>query len=369
MIRSFELRLNPTKAQCAAFDEILVDSCNTYNAALQARRDAWEVNRERITYNHQCHQLAELRKIPQMATIASEIQREPLRRLDRAFKAFFRRCKSPGEKPGYPRFRSRLRYDSFAWSAPRIHGDSLLVPNLGHVKFRAHRQLEGNLKQVTVKRLGQKWIVRAICDIGPAPAKCVASNPVGIDLGLTTFATLSDGNEIQNPRFIKHHSERIARAQRNLARKNRGSNNRLRAKERVRRAYQQMADARKNFCHHVSKDLVGRYDLIAHEDLKIRNMVKGNFAKSILDAAWGQLIQQLIYKAEYAGKWVIPVNPKGTTQRCSRCDTVVPKGIADRWHKCPNCGLSMGRDLNAALNVLKLAPGRGVVDVMAEGTK
>jgi putative transposase len=223
------------------------------------------------------------------------------------------------------------------------------------------------LKQVIVKRIGNRWIARAIYDIGPAPEKAAISNPVGIDLGLTTFVTLSDGSEVQNPRFIRKHAERIAREQKNLARKGRGSNNRLRAKERVRRAYQRMTDARRNFCHHVSKELVGRYDLIAHENLKIRSMVRGFLAKSILDAAWGQLLFQLAYKAESAGRYVVAVNPKGTTQRCSQCDTVVPKGLRDRWHTCPQCGLSMGRDLNAALNVLKLAPGRGAVDVTAEG--
>jgi len=286
--------------------------------------------------------------------------------VDRAFKAFFQRCRA-GQKPGFPRFRSRDRYDSFACSAPRFHGDAVRVPNLGHVKFKSHRAVVGIPKQLTIKRCGKRWVAQVACDIGPAPEKGVVRNPVGIDLGLTDFVTLSDGGVVANPKFVKQHAQRVARAQKNLARKKHGSKNHLRAKEQVRRAYQRMADTRKNFCHHVSKALVARYDLIAHEDLKIQQMAKGKFAKSIMDAAWGQLLFQLAYKAEEAGRYVVAVDPRGTTQRCSGCGTTVPKGIRDRWHDCPKCGLSLSRDHNAALNVLKLAPGRGAVEVSAKG--
>jgi putative transposase len=371
MMRSYELRLKPTRKQKEAFARILLDSQETYNAALQERRDAWKLQHKSISLYDQCAELARLREDPQFSVIASDIQREPLRRIDRAFKAFFRRCKS-GEDPGFPRFRSVDRYTSFAWHSPRIHGDAVLVPNLGHVRFKAHQEIKGTIKQATIKLVGKKWVGRVTCDIGPAPGKCVVSHPVGIDVGLTTFATLSDGSEIPNPRFIRQHVQRIARAQKNLARKKRGSKNRLRAKEQTRRAYQRMADARKNFCHHVSKALVARYDLIAHEDLKISNMVKGYLAKSILDAAWGQLLFHLAYKAERAGRYVVAVNPRGTTQRCSRCGETVPKGLADRWHECPHCGLSLNRDHNAAINILALgenALGRSVVGVSAEGPK
>lgn len=366
MMRTFELRLNPTKGQRSAFEEILRDSQETYNAALQERRDAWKLQRKRITYFDQCAELTELRKDPQFAVIAVDIQREPLRRVDHAFKGFYQRCKS-GLKPGFPRFRARQRYDSFAWNSPiRFHAGAILVPNLGHVKFKAHRDWEGVPKQFIVKRQGKKWVGRIVCYIGLAPEKVAVSNAVGIDLGLTTFAVLSDGSEVQRPCFIRQHAERIARSQNSLARKKRGSRNRLRGKEAARRAYQRMADARKNFTHTISKQLVANYDLIAHEDLKISQMARGHFAKSIFDAAWGQLLFQLAYKAEKAGRYVIAVNPNGTTQRCSGCGEKVPKGLGDRWHECSHCGLSLSRDHNAAINVLAL--GRSAVDVLAEGT-
>lgn len=370
MMRSFQLRLVPTKAQRAGFEEILRDSHETYNAALQERREAWKLQRKNISYYDQCSELTELRKDPRFAVIALEIQRTPLRRVDHAFKAFFRRCKT-GKKPGYPRFRSCDRYDSFAYGDhPSIREDGLLVPNLGRVRFKGHRSLEGNPKLVTVKRFGDKWIARVSCDIGPAQEKIVIYSAVGIDLGITTFATLSDGVEIPNPRFVRKHARHIARAQHNLARKKRGSKNRLKAKEQTRRVYQRMADARKNFCHHASKGLVARYDFIAHEDLKISNMAKGNFAKSILDAAWGQLLFQLTYKAEKAGRYVVAVNPRNTSQKCSGCGAIVRKRLSERVHACA-CGMVLGRDHNAAINILALgesALGRSAVGCSAEGS-
>ncbi len=371
MFRSYDLRLNPTKAQIAAFEHILADSCETYNAALQERRDAWRMQRKSITLYDQQKQITQLRKDPQFAVISVDIQREPLRRVDLAFKAFFRRCKA-GDKPGFPRFRSRDRYDSFCWgnSNIRLNNGSVVVPNIGLVHFKFHRLAEGTPKQVTIRRVGTKWVGRVACDIGPAPPKVAISNAVGIDLGLTTFATLSDGSEVSNPRFVRKHAQRIALAQKNLARKVRGSKNRVRAKEAARRAYQRMADARKNFCHHVSKALVSKYDLIAHEDLKIANMAKGRLAKSIMDAAWGQLLFQLAYKAESAGRYVVAVNPRNTSQMCSGCGVLVRKALSERQHVC-GCGTNLGRDHNAAINVLAmgLLPDRGIVGKSAESCR
>lgn len=352
MHRTFTLRLRPSKAQCAAFEAILVDSCETYNAALQERRDAWKVCRKRISYEDQTAQLTELRKDPRFAAIAVDIQREPLRRLDRAFRAFCRRVKA-GEKPGYPRFRSRHRYDSFTFGRVRIRDGEIHVPSVGWFRFKASQEIIGTPRTATVQRSGKKWRIRLVCDVGQAPSRGPVHSGVGIDLGLSKFITLSDGTSVANPRWTRKHEARVAAANRLLARKQRRSKNRLRAKEVLRRAHQRAADARRNFCHHLSKWLVSEYDLIAFEDLNIRGMVRGNLAKSILDAAWAELIWQLTYKAESAGKWAIPVNPKGTTVRCSQCGADVRKTLRDRRHVC-GCGASLDRDHNAAVNILRL---------------
>ena len=352
MFKTYELRLKPNQMQCAAFEDILRDSAETYNAGLQERIEAWKLQRKSVGLYEQFGELTELRKDLRFATISVDIQREPLRRLDRAFKAFFRRCKS-GEKPGFPRFRSWKRYDSFLFGLPRILENRIKVPNLGWFKFKAHQDIIGTPKTATVKRAGKKWIVRLVCDIGAAPEKVAVSNAVGIDVGLTNFVTLSNGQSIDNPRWTRKHEARIAAANRRLALKQKRSNNRIAARELLRRAHQRAADARRNFCHHVSKWLVQNYDLIAFEKLNIKGMAQGRLAKSILDAAWGELIWQVKYKAENAGVWAIPVNPRGTSIRCSNCGADVRKTLKDRRHVC-ECGVNLDRDHNAAMNILRL---------------
>ena len=282
-----------------------------------------------------------------------DIQREPLRRVERAFQGFFRRVKA-GHKPGYPRFRARDRYTSFAWHSPRLEGDSLLVPNLGRVRFKASQELGGKAKMATVVRRSNKWFGRIVCDIGPAPEKRSVTTAVGIDLGLTSLAVLSDGTQVYNSRWTKQHEDRIAAANRALAHKQRRSKNRIRAREALRRAHERAANARKNYLHHVSKWLVANYDLIAHEKLGIQDMAQLGHAKSIMDAAWGILLFQLGYKAESAGVHLVAVNPRGTSQICSGCGEKVPKKLWQRTHDCPKCGLSLPRDLNAALNIKAL---------------
>ena len=353
MLRTFQFRLRPNSTQGAELERILTDNCETANACIQERREAWKFQRKSISYRDQQNELTELRKDPAFQWMACDIQRDPLRRVDRAFKAFYRRCKTLGQKPGFPRYRSRDRYDSFGFGLPVVRERSIKIPNVGDIRARGGRLIQGRAKCCTVKRDGKRWTASVVCDIGPAPEKRTVSKAVAIDVGLTTLATLSDGTEIENPRWTRQHEDRIATANRALARKTRGSHNRIRAREALRRAHQRAASARLNYIHHVSKWLVANYDLIAHEDLKIRNMVRSKLAKSIMDAAWALLVWCITYKAEGAGKWIVPVNPNGTSQKCSGCGATVPKKLSERVHNCA-CGLTLGRDHNAARNVLAL---------------
>jgi putative transposase len=270
------------------------------------------------------------------------------------------------ETYGFPRFRARARYDSFAFSLPVCRERSIKIPNVADIRARGGRPIEGRAKLCTVKRDGKRWTASVVCDVGEAPEKCVVSR-VGIDVGLTTLATLSDGTQIENPRWTKRHERRIAQANRVLARKKRGSRNRLKAREALHRAHQSAANARLNYIHHVSKWLVENYDLIAFEDLKIRNMVRNpHLAKSIMDAAWGLLIWCITYKAEGAGAWALPVNPRGTSQTCCGCGRIVKKKLSERWHSCP-CGAELGRDHNSGINIKQLAlSALGMSDVVVQ---
>jgi putative transposase len=352
MIRSFRYPLQPTREQEATLDGWLRACQQLYNAALEERRDAWRKQRVSVSRNDQYRELTELRAAdPEWAAVPAWIARSALSRLERAFRAFFRRVKA-GEKPGYPRFRSRDRYDSFdlGSSLPRVDGDRVSLPKLGPVRFRKYRELRGEVKVVTVRRTAGRWYICFACDLGPAPVKVPVRSVVGIDLGLEAFATLSTGERVDNPRFFRKGEAMLAHRQQSLARKKRGSTSRQRAKLLVQRAHAHIRNQRLDFARKLAVSLFGRFDLVAYEDLQIRRMVHGNLAKSIHDAAWGMAIHAFDSKAEGAGKWSVPVDPRGTSQRCASCGAVVKKLLEEREHRCP-CGFVTHRDHNASLNI------------------
>lgn len=355
MIRSYTTRLKVTRRQDAVLSGLLLHLCELYNAALGERRDAWKVCRKRISLYDQQVELTQLRAMDEeSASYPVAIQRDPLRRVKRAFDGFFRRLKAK-QDPGYPRFRSRKRYDSFTVDGTRfsVTGGSFVITKMGAFRFHTRCQFKGKPVTLHVKRRGRKWIAVVVCEIGPAPAKVPVSKAIGIDMGISTLVTLSDGSEIENPRWTKRAQVELAAASRSLSRKLRGSKNRLKARERLRRVHERIQGRRRDYLHGVSAWLVSHYDLVAYENLDIRGMVEQKFAKSILDAAWSELTWQITYKAEKAGVWAIPVEARGTTQLCSSCGEKVPKDLSHRRHDCPQCGLSLGRDHNAAINVLQ----------------
>lgn len=354
MLRNFTFRLLPNATQRAALEYILKDNCETYNACLQERKEAWKLQRKMVGYYDQQKELSELRKDSRFAVIASDIQRDALRRIDRAFQGFFRRFREGGT-PGYPRFKKYIRSFSFNGYRPTVRERSIRIPNIGHVRMRGGRTIEGIAKSVTVTHKCGHWNAVVACEIGPVPAKAPANNPIGMDLGVKHLISLSNGGKIENERWGRRYKHRLASAQKALSRKRQKSRSGLKALEKLRRITQKIANSRANHLHHVSKFLVNKYDLIAHEDLNVLNLngLKMGFGgKYIVDASWGKLIWMITYKAASAGKWVIPVNPRGTSQRCSACGLVVRKKIKED-HEC-KCGLSLCRDENAARNILKL---------------
>lgn len=334
--------------------------CDLYNAALQERREAWRTAGVHITRFDQNRALVEIRAADaDVAAVPSRVARSALQRVDLAFGAFFRRCKT-GQKPGYPRFQSKRRYNSFSFSFVAIDRRRIHIPKIGLVRFHTYRPLDGIPREVRIGREPTgRWYVSIGCDIGKAPPKVTVRTATGIDLGLTTFATLSDGTEVPNPRFFRAGEAQLARRQRVHARRQYGSASCERARVLVAKTHRHIANQRKDFNYKLSKQLLEKYDLIAHEDLAISRMVHGHLAKSIKDAAWGTFLRCLASKAESAGKHVIAVDPRGTTQRCSGCGATVHKSLAERQHTC-TCGVSLGRDHNAALNILAL--GRSAVE-------
>jgi putative transposase len=227
-----------------------------------------------------------------------------------------------------------------------------------------HRPLEGRIKTATIKRQAAHWYVCFSIEVDPPEPLPPCDGEVGIDVGLTTFATLSDDTQVANPRYTRQAARHVALAQRKLARRQKRSRRRQKARRELAAAQLHVANQRRDFHHKVARDLVRRYGRIAIEDLNIKGLAGGMLAKAVHDAGWSQFLRIL---TEEAGRTLIAANPAGTTQRCSECSEVVPKTLSERWHRCPTCGLSLGRDPNAARNVLLEAQRLGLEPSGANG--
>jgi putative transposase len=281
-----------------------------------------------------------------------------MRRLDKAYKAFFRRVKA-GEKPGYPRFKGRDRFDSVEFPSYgdgiRLNEGRLRIQAVGSVKVILHRPIEGEIKTVTLKCEAGKWYVVFSCELPDVPIIPNDRPPVGIDVGLEKFLATSDGAKEPNPRYLKDALPELRRKQRSLSRKKKGGKNRRKARKAVAKVHVRVKNLRKEHHHKVALQLVRRYGFIAAESLNIKGMLKnGRLARAISDVAWGNFLLTLQCKAESAGIAYVGVDPRGTSQRCSGCGAVVPKDLSVRWHDCPHCGLSLDRDENSARDILRL---------------
>ena len=356
MRKNFKYRLCPTEAQGDALTHQLAEACRLYNAAIQERRDAYRMAGESINYYDQANQLKEIRAEGDLALANFSCSQDVLRRVDKTFKAFFCRVKD-GQTPGYPRFRPVSRYDSITFPSygdgcKLLDNGKLRLQGVGAVKVKLHRAIEGEIKTVTVKReAGKRYAVFSVeCEAKPLPASTEAT---GVDVGLSAFATLADGTEVENPRYYKEAQAGLRRAQRKVARRKRGGKNRKKAVRELQRAHAHVRNQREDFAHKVSRTLVLMFGLIVVEQLNIKGMAAGMLAKSVNGAGWSSFIAKLTYKAEEAGRALLKVNPRGTSQRCV-CGAPNPKTLSQRWHHCESCGLSVPRDHASALEILRL---------------
>lgn len=354
MIKSYKFKIRkPNKEIVQTFEQWLDICRELYNAGLQERRDAWKLNKENISYFDQQNQIPELKKSRKdLKQVYNRVLLDSLRRLDKTFKNFFRQIKK-GEKAGYPRFKSDKRFNSFCFNQVgfKLQGDKLKLSKIGTVRIHLSREIEGTIKTCTIKRQVDGWFVIFVVECEPKPLKKTGKT-VGIDVGLNKFATLSDGETIENPKLLRASERRLKTAQRNVTRKKIGSNNRKKAVRLLRKQYLKIKRQRKDFLFKLANNLVKEYDEIAVEELNIKGMLKNHhLAKSISDASWAMFISILESKAEEAGKRVWKVNAKNTSQDCSGCGERVCKSLAVRIHKCDKCGLEMDRDLNASINI------------------
>jgi len=347
--RSYKFRLYPSREQEKLICQHLETSRLLWNSLLEKSKKKYEEE-------HKFFSNSELQQMVKGNPLYSQTAQAVCHRLHAAIRAKVA-AKKQGRNCGFPRFKPKDRVKSLYYPQSGFHlEDKLSVTPFGEMAIKKHRKINGRIRVLAIKRESSGKFFAIFCaEAEEAPAKVNLGPKVGIDLGLKHFATLSDSKTIQNPRHLKKHEEALAFLQRELSKKMEGSRNRKKARLKVARAYETLANARHDFLHKVANSLLSTYSFIALEQLQAQEMAKRNYGKWINDAAWNMFSHILAYKAESAGCKVVFVNPKGTTTECSACKAQVPKAIHERIHVCPVCGLTMDRDLNASINILNRA--------------
>jgi putative transposase len=370
--KTFKYKLMPTPKQEQALQTVVWRCRELYNAGLEERKAAWEKCHVSVTFAMQSAQLPAIKQVrPEYRDIYAQVLQEVLHRLDKAFAAFFRRVQN-GEQPGYPRFQGKDRYNSFTYPQVGEHGGAALdggvlsLSKIGRIPMRLHRPLAGIPKTITISREADGWYVCISCAEVPAVPLPPTGQETGIDVGLKVFLITADGEIVENPRHYRKAESRLARAQRRVSRRKKGSHRRRKAVALLKRKHQTVQRQRRDFHHKTALALLRQYDVIYLEDLRVANMVRNSrLAKSISDAGWAEFRAILEAKAACAGRQVTAIPPAYTSQDCSgvlpdgtRCPQRVAKSLSVRTHVCPSCGLVLDRDENAAKNIRRAGQAR-----------
>src|SRR5450759_527761 len=358
MLKMFQYRLYPTKKQETKLNDTLEECRWLYNHLLEKRKHASEHEGKRLTcYGQQSTYPLLKHERPTLERVHSQVLQNVAVRIDLAFKAFFRRCKA-GEKPGFPRFKGTDRYDSFTFPQSGFsitHDDCVTLSKIGSVKMVYHRPIKGTMKTCTIHKSSTgKWYVCFSVECEPQRLEPTDTH-VGIDVGLKTFATLSTGEAIENPRFFRQEEKALARVQRTHSKLAKGTPPRRKHRKVVARVHERITFRRDNFTHQESRHIIDRFGVICVEDLHVNRLVHTHcLAKSTHDASWTGFFDRLLSKAEEAGRLFVKVNPAYTSQECSRCHHRQKMPLGERTYHCPCYLLSLDRDLNAAVNICGL---------------
>ncbi len=380
--KAFKYQLNPTPEQARALEMVLWRCRTLYNIALEERKTAWERCGVSLNYYHQANELPDLKQAcPEYAEVNAQVLQDVLRRLEKAFAAFFRRIKE-GEKPGYPRFQGRNRYASFTYpqygGGVILDGGILTLSRIGRIPIRVHRPLEGTPKTVTISKEADGWYACISCAEAPIHPLPPTGQETGIDVGLKVFLTTAGGTVVENPRHHRKAERHLVKCQQRVSGRKKGSHRRQKAVQLLAKAHQDVRRQRTDFHHKTALALVRAYDTIYHEAIQPANLsrrpkmvpdgtggyapngaaAKAGLNKSIHDAGWGNFLRILACKAAWAGRRVEAVPPAYTSQDCSGCGERVPKSLSVRTHVCPSCGLVIDRDENAAINILRAGQAR-----------
>ncbi len=364
--KTYRFRLYPNRQQQEKLVATLDVCRELYNAALQERRESYRTTGKGTTFVSQSAQLPAIKEIrDDVNGVYSQVLQDVLHRLDKTYQSFFQRVQRH-QKAGFPRFKGRDRYDSFTYPQLgfSLTGNRLQLSKIGNIKVKLHREMKGSVKTLTLRRDAGCWYACFSVEFEPAPLPR-NDKATGIDVGLSAFATLSDGTEIANPRLYQAAQAKFRRAQRRVARRrNKKSKGRRRAILLLQKAHRRVCNQRSDFQHKLSHQIVRDFGIIAIEDLNVKGLASGMLAKSVHDVGWSSFIAKLSYKAANAGRTLIAIDPRGTSQTCL-CGATVRKLLSNREHVCTECGLIAPRDVVSAQVILQRALGLSV-DALTE---
>ena len=360
--RAYKFKIYPDATRQEEIDERLILAQQFYNMLLEKSIKSYKNGKTKVSmaqFNRFVKEIIQEDK--KYLKLYSQTRCEIEYRLLRAYQNFFRRIKEGNKKAGFPRFRSRDRYKSITY--PQDNGSfsikrgRLRVSRIGTMPINLHRKIEGTIKTLAIKREGRNYyvVLTTTKEIKVPNVKNV--NPVDIDMGLNSFVVLSDGAKIQKPKFAKKAEKHIARWQRIVARRQKGSKRREKAKLKLQKKWEDVSSQSNDFAHKLSTKLVDSgYTSFAVEDLRIQNMAKNHrLAQSIQNSSWNGFIQMLSYKAESAGMNAIKADPRDTSKECSNCGNIQDMPLSAREYNCSRCGMRLDRDINASINILKRA--------------
>ena len=350
MQRNFKYRIYPSKRQEVRLNRHISDCCFVYNKLLENKVNAYKEDKKNLSQ-------FDLNKLTKEidVQIHSQVKQNISKRINDSFKHFFRRVKEKRGKAGFPRFKSFNRYKSitFPQSGFKFISDKkLYLSKIGNIDIVLHRIIKGKVKTLTIKRSVDKWYVIFSCEGVVIDKIKPQEEKIGIDVGLESFAALSNGEKIENPKFFRKSENQLAKLQRRLSKKKKGSKNRQKARLKAARQHEKIFNQRNDFLHNKTAEIVRRFKVIAVEELNVKGMMKNrHLAKSIADASWSRFVQMLSYKVENTDGKVELINPKYTSQICSSCGHKQKMPLNKRTYKCEKCKVEIDRDLNSAINI------------------
>lgn len=360
MIVSYKFRLYPTPEQETLIQKTFGCTRYVFNYYLAKRKELYEASKETLNYNACSKDMTALKQaLPWLQEVDSRALQNALRDLDTAYKNFFRRVKQ-GEKPGYPRFKSKhnhcksYRTANSDKNAPtiKVFHKSVQLPKLGYVECRISKAVRGRVLSATVSQVPSgKYFVSLCCTDVELPAIPKTGNMAGVVFGIEDFlATTSDGHFFENPKYLDKSQKKIAKLSRQLSRKQKGSKNRDKARIKLARAHEKIANQRNDAMQKLTTQLIRDYDVLCIERLSVKDMLKEQkYARSISDASLSKLRRQLAYKADWYGKELVAVdNPIGSL-KCIHCGALIQ---AAHGQACQNCGMGNARSVSIAQNIL-----------------